>query len=551
MPNTTTVGRYLIERLEQSGLQHMFGVPGDYVLDFMDRVVESPIQLIGTCNELNAGYAADAYARLNGIGAVAVTYGVGGLSLVNAVAGAYAERVPLVIISGAPRSSQRMANLRVHHLVTDYGMQLDVFHHLTVDGALLDNPETAPAIIDRVVENCLWHKRPVYIEIPLDMVDANCTRPATPSKHRKHGSDPQALAECVEEASTLLNAAKSPVILAGVELHRFGLAPILLQLIEHMQIPYATTIDGKTVLPEMHPQFMGVYMGALSRPHVREQMETSDGVLSLGVTINDMSSGVFTAHLPEAQFISASMDRIQIKSHYYDHVWIGDFIIALIQKLQPRTYQSSHPRAPYTAKGDFIPKENEPIRPVRFYDRINRFLKDEMILIAETGDAVIGACELHVNEPENFISQSYYLSIGYALPATLGVSLARPQKRPVLLQGDGAFQMTAQELATLLKQRCRPIIFLLNNDGYVIERMIHDGPYNNIPRWKYNRLPDVLGEGALSLEVKTEGELEGALAAAEEAPDRLVFIDVHLPSNEGCAALNRLCTDLRKLQKHG
>ena len=171
-----------------------------------------------------------------------------------------------------------------------------------------------------------------------------------------------------------------------------------------------------------------------------------------------------------------------------------------------------------------------------------------MILVAETGDAMFAASELNVNEPENFVSQAYYLSIGYALPATLGLCLARPDKRVVLLQGDGSFQMTVQELSTLLHYNCHPVIFLLNNDGYVIERLIHDGPYNDIPQWNYHLLPHAFGGKALCYEVKTEGELEHALDNAGRNQDKLVFINLHLPPDEGSAALQRLCTELRKLQ---
>ena len=545
---TTIVGRYLISRLEQLGLAHIFGVPGDYVLDFMDRVVESSIRLIGNCNELNAGYAADAYARLRGIGAVCVTYSVGGLSAINAAAGAYAERVPLVVISGAPKTTQRLANIRMHHMSSSYDMQLEMYRRITIDAVRLTNGLTAPEEIDRVLHACISECMPVYIEIPVDVVDMQCRAPTPMIFGAQRQSHAAALQECVRESVAIIDASERPIILAGVEIHRFGLADALLQLVEKIEIPYATTIDGKSVLPEMHPQFVGVYMGGLSRDAVRNQMEQTDGLLVFGAMSTDINTGGFTAKLPEDHTIRASKDRVQIRNHYYDQVWLGDYITALTDALKPRSYLSSHPRNPHVVQGEFEVQADQPLRVPRFYNRLNRFLTDDMVLLAETGDAMFAASELHIEEPENFISQAYYLSIGYCLPASLGVALAKPQKRVVLLQGDGAFQMTAPELSTLLRHGCNPIIFLLNNDGYVIERLIHDGPYNDIQRWSYHLLPQAFAGDAVSLEVRTEGELEQALACTAEHPDKLIFINLHLPPDEGSEALTRLCAKLRELQ---
>jgi len=543
-----TVGRYLLLRLEEAGLEHMFGVPGDYVLDFMDRVVESRIRLIGNCNELNAGYAADAYARLKGIGAACVTFGVGGLSILNAASGAYAERAPVVFISGAPRASQRIAGTHMHHTLPSYQLQLEIFARVTVDSAQLTNPHTAPDEIDRVLVNCLSERLPVYIELPVDMVDAPCRAPVALDFHRPHGSHALALQECVREIAAMIDAAQRPVILAGVEVHRFGLGEALLRLAEKTGIPYATTIDGKSALPEKHPLFIGVYMGALSRDAVNAQVESSDGLLCFGAMSTDINTGGFTARLPEQNMVRAHKDRVRISSHVYDRVWMGDLIEALTAQLGPHSCTVDHPEDPHAVRGDYTADSSAPVRVARFYDRLNRFLRPDHLVLAETGDAMFAASELYIGDPEGFISQAYYLSIGYALPATLGVCLARPDKRAVLLQGDGSFQMTAQELSTLLRQHCNPIIFLLNNDGYVIERLIHDGPYNDIQPWRYHALPAAFGGDALSLEVRTEGELEAALTAAGENTDRLVFINLHLPPNEGSSALERLCTALRQLQ---
>lgn len=549
--STTTVGRYVIQRLEEAGLRHLFGVPGDYVLDFMDRVVASDIALVGTCNELNAGYAADAYARLNGIGAVCVTYGVGGLSVLNAVSGAYAERVPVVFISGAPTSAQRRAHVHMHHLTTTYDMQWKVYQNVTVDSAQLTNPLTAPDEIDRVLANCLFSKLPVYLEIPVDMVDAPCRAPAPLVLEGERVSDTAALNECVEEVVAMLHSAATPTILAGVEVHRFGLSKCLLQLVDKSGIPFATTLDGKSVLPEEHPSFLGVYMGALSRDAVKDRVEHSDALLTFGAMATDINTGGFTAHLPEANTVRANMEKVQIRSHYYDRVWLGDFIRALTEALARRDYPTSHTTNPHEVSGEYRPEPDRTLRVPRFYERMKHFIERGMVLLAETGDAMFAASEIYIEEPENFLSQAYYVSIGYCLPGTLGVCLARPDKRVVLLEGDGAFQMTAQELSTLLRHHCNPVIFILNNDGYLTERLIHDGPYNDIQSWNYHKLPEAFAGDALALEVRTEGELEAALQAARGHPDQLVLINLHLPRDEGSEVLSRLGREQRRLQTGG
>ncbi len=439
----------------------------------------------------------------------------------------------------------------MHHLATTYEMQWDVYRKVTVDSAQLINPVTAPDQIDRVLGNCLFEKLPVYIEIPVDMVDAPCRAPTPLELNRKRVSDSPTLDECVEETAALIRSAETPTILAGVEVHRFGLADHLLKLVESSGIPFATTIDGKSVLPERHPSFIGVYMGALSRDAVRSRVENSDALLTFGAMSTDINTGGFTARLPENNTIRANMEKVRIRNHYYAHVWLGDFITALTAALEHRLYPSPHPRDPHGATGEFIAEPGRPLRVPRFYERIKRFIDKGMILVAETGDAMFAGSEVYIEEPENFISQAYYLSIGYCLPATLGVCLARLDKRVILLEGDGAFQMTAQGLSTLLRHRCNPIIFLLNNDGYVIERLIHDGPYNDIQQWNYHKLPDAFGGTALSLEVRTEGELEAALAAARANPDKLVFINLHLPRDQGSEALDRLGKALRRLQTGG
>ena len=552
MNENYTVSRYLLSRLQQIGIKHLFGVPGDYSLDFLDEVLASPIRWVGNCNELNAGYAADGYARLNGVGAAVVTYGVGGLSILNAVAGAYAEHVPVIIINAAPPARRRESGAMVHHLVSNYFLQLDIYRKITADAALLVDPKTAPDEIDRVIRNCLAQKLPVYLELPADITRAPCRAPGELLPAASLSSNQESLAECIAEAAALLNNAKHPLILAGVELLRFGLGNETLRLVETVEIPFATMLSSKAVLPELHPQFVGIYQGGWSKETVRRQVEDSDCLLSLGAWMTDMDTGLFSIQLDARRMISVGKGQVRIGSHYYHEIQLRDFIRELAPAVQPRSYQASHPAGAYRAKQAFVPAADCVLTAPRLYECLNYYLDDQMILLAEPGDAFCAAPEFDIEEAENFIVQAYYCSIGFCTPAALGVALARPGKRPFVLSGDGAFQMTAQEVSTLIRERCPGVIVIINNDGYLIERKLHqDGSYNDIQRWQYAKLPAVFGDESfvIGLRVTTEEELQQAMRTAVSAKDKLVFIEACLPNRDCSAGLDRLGQTFRQSQQ--
>jgi TPP-dependent 2-oxoacid decarboxylase len=547
-----TVSGYLLGRLREVGVRHLFGVPGDYVLDLLDEVVAGPIQWIGNCNELNAGYAADGYARIGGVGAAVVTYGVGGLSILNAVAGAFAEHVPVIVISGAPPARRRESGALVHHLVSNYFLQLEIFRKVTTDATILTDPETAPDEIDRVIRNCVVRKLPVYLEVPADIARASCRPPRELPAPEPVSSDEDSLAECVSEAADMFDRSDHPLMLAGVELLRFGLGSEALHLVETAEIPFATMLSSKSVLPELHPQFVGIYQGGWSREEVRRQVEDSDCLLSLGVFMTDLDTGLFSVNLDNRRMIAAGGGQVRIGNHYYRQIQLGDFIRRLAPAIRPRSYLASHPAESYQPKKPFVPESSCVLTAPRLYQCLNHFLDDSMILLAEPGDAFCAAPEFQIEEAENFIVQAYYSSIGYCTPAALGVALARPEKRPVVLTGDGAFQMTAQEVSTLIRERCPVLILIINNDGYLIERLLHeDGPYNDIQMWQYSRLPEVFDNGshAVGIRVTTEEELERAMRTAAKERNKLVLIEACLPNRDCSEGLKRLGETFRKAQQ--
>lgn len=540
----SSVASYLLARLKEAGLGHAFGVPGDYVLTFLDRLIASGIEFVGTCNELNAGYAADAYARINGIGCICVTWGVGGFSAMNAVAGAYAEQVPLVVLVGGPRTTQRRSSMLLHHGVGDFGTMKRAYETITVASAVLDRAADAPQRIDQVLARLMAEKRPVMIEIPADMVDAPCAAPGPLPAAGEPPSDAKALAEGLDEAMALLGRARNPVILAGLELHRYGLMRDFERLVTASGLPVATTLLGKTVISERHPQAIGVYEGYTSRDAVRAIVEGADVLLCLGAWMSDINFGVHSGLLDGKRLILANSGRLKISQHVYEQVWIGD----VVRELSRRLLAGGLAHPPFTKVSDtvgaaFVPEPGRRLTIARLMQRMNAFIGDDTTVIAETGDSLFAAADLVMHHDVAFIGQAFYLSIGFALPATLGASLAAPGRHVLAFIGDGAFQMTAQELSTLIRRGVDATILLMNNDGYTTERVIHDGPYNDIQGWAYHRLPEVMAGGkggGWGTRVTTEDELEAALSRTRGGNRGPRLIEVMLARDDTTEALKRL-----------
>ena len=525
-----TVAEYLLIRLKEIGVDHLFGVPGDFVLGFLNQALKSDLKYVGTCNELNAAYAADGYARIRGIGAFASTFGVGELSAINGVAGAFAEKVPVVVITGSPSTVYFRTRPLLHHTLGDYQIPLRMYERITAASTQLTNAETAPAEIDRVLSACLSRQQPVYISFPSDMVLMKCSRPKAFSFPTPASSDPDALKEALQEALGLLDQALKPVVIGDVELIRFKLQNEFAGFLQKTGFPYVTMMLGKTVLSEHNPQFIGLFEGDRSRDYVRNRVESADCILKLGALMTDFNTGGFTTNLDDAKTISANIRSVKIRHHYYENVFLHDFILGLTESLPHRDPSTLEIQcaADGCVHRHLEPYRPDPLRPLtikRFFDRMSHFIENDSIVIAETGVSLFSAAEMLMPEGATFIGQTFYGSIGYTVGATLGAGMAAQDRRVVLFVGDGSFQVTCQDLSTMIRNHLKPVIFLINNDGYTIERVITDRPYNDIQPWHYHMLPDVFG-GGLGLDVRTEGELEDALGKAARA-DGLVFIEIH------------------------
>ncbi|HNV85519.1 MAG TPA: thiamine pyrophosphate-binding protein [Candidatus Omnitrophota bacterium] len=541
MADPLVIGEYLIHRLYEYGVRHVFGVPGDYVLTFFDRLHRSKIRVINTCDEQGAGFAADAYARLRGLGAVCVTYCVGGLKLANTTAEAFAERSPVVVISGAPGTNEREKNPLLHHRVKDFDTQLKVYEQLTVASTVLNDPETAFREIDRVLGAAMKFKRPVYIELPRDRVTAEGLAGHSFVKPSEK-SDPNVLNEALQEAVKMINAARQPAVIAGIELHRFGLQKLFLEFIEKANLPVVSTLLSKSVIAELHPLYMGVYEGAMGCEAVRKYVETSDCLVLLGAPMSDVDLGIFTARIDPALSVYVTSEKTSIRFHNFENVFLEDFIRGLISSgvTRRRPAEIPHPEMP----PQFHAVAGRKMTVARLFQKLNSFLEDNTVVIADPGDAMFGGADLVIHGSAEFLAPAYYTSLGFSVPASLGAQLADPDIRPLVLVGDGAFQMTGMELGTIARFGLNPIVIILNNRGYGTERPMKDGPFNDIPFWKFSRLPEVLGAG-LGFEIRTEDELENTLNVCRDAKE-FCILDVLIDSQDISPALKRFTETLAK-----
>lgn len=542
MDSNHTISSYLIDCLYKNGIDHIFGVPGDYVLGFYKELDKSPIEVINTGDEQGAGFAADAYARGKGLSAVCITYCVGGLKVANTTAQAYAEKSPVIVISGSPGTNERTKQPLLHHKVKDFDTQLRVFESITVASTVLNDPETACSEIDRVLDAAIRNKRPVYIELPRDMVSVPVKIPEK-KKNLPKETDKNSLNEALVEVVEIINQAERPVIIAGVEIHRFGMQEQLLQLLRKSNIPFATTLLSKSVVVENHPLFLGVYEGAMGRKEVIDYVESSDCLLLLGVFMSDINLGIFTAHIDQEKTISLTSEKLSIHYHSYQNINMDEFLSGLCNSeiRQRDKVDIPHPPEPETP----VPEKGKQISVNYLFQRLNTFIDDNTVVIADPGDAMFGAIDMNIRSATEFLSPAYYASLGFAVPASIGIQLAMPERRPLVLVGDGAFQMSGMELGSAVRFNLNPIVIVLNNCGYGTERPMLDGSFNDVALWDFSKLPEVFGKGK-GFAVHTEDEFETAIEEAKKYTESFSILDVHIEKNDISEALKRLTEALGK-----
>ncbi|ANK95405.1 MULTISPECIES: alpha-keto acid decarboxylase family protein [unclassified Rhizobium] len=538
MGDTYTVGQYLVDRLRELGLGHLFSVAGDYSIEWVNSYVEkSDIQVIEEVNELNAGYAADGYARLKGIGALCVTYSAGSLCATNAIAGSYVEKVPVVLINGAPSIQKTLrfeqTGYSSHHFISGRETDRQVFEYITAATVRIDSPHLAPMLIDYALTQCITERRPVYIELLEDMVDLECTRPSNALKAAPDISDEDSLNQSIAQISERLQNATKPLIWIGVEIDRFGLHDQAERLIRDLKIPYVTELLSKAILSEDDVQFAGVFDGQSSSPYVQSMVKDSDFVLALGVWLTDINDLGWPIDLNKTAF--ASWDTVKYGTIFNAQVSLADLVNGLIDKRLTCKAQSLPAK---TARQAPIVNPTGEITYQGFYDFIQQQIDGNTIVGADASLNYFGSLLLEVGARRGFIVQSSYSAIGYIGPAATGVSLAKQAKQRLLVfAGDGGFQMTAQCLSTQTRFNLNPIIFVMDNGVYGVEQWLADAsvfhgnkPFYNsciLHRWNYSKLAEVFG--CRGWKVDTYGELQDAMNAAKENLNTPSIIQVVVP----------------------
>jgi indolepyruvate decarboxylase len=531
-----TIGQYLLARLSEMGVRYLFGVPGDFNLWFLEQTIKSgSIDFVGCCNELNASYGADGHSRLCGISALATTYGPGELSAMAGVAGAYAERVPIVCITGTPPLGAMKERVLLHHTMADgnYSNMLNCFREFTVAQTRIE-PANARQEIDRVLRTCWIEKRPVYLQLPSDVAGVRTEAAQTPMDLDFPPSDPVQLARAIAKVRDRLLQASAPAFLLDIDAERFDLTQLIMLLAEANGIPMAHLIAAKGVIDETHPLAIGMYRGAASSPKVRQAIEGSDCLITVGARFTDLASGLFTHQLNPKSIIDLQPFALKTSEGSFNAVSAAELLSGLLEQKHRSGFgpvAGSTPIEPAESKTPALEKKEAFTQEV-FWSRMGAFLQAGDVLISDTGIAFFGAANLKLPAGATFIGQSIWASLGYGLPAALGACLAAPERRHLLFLGDGAFQMTAQELSTLLGRDLNPIIFLLNNDGYTIERLIYgaESSYNDLNPWRYGRFPAVVDvrERTLTHCVRNRAELDLALEAASDT-GRPHLIEIMLP----------------------
>ncbi len=517
-----TIGAYIAKRLHEIGVCHYFAVPGDYNLILLDEFLKNEnLEMIGCCNELNAGYAADGYARANGIAAQVTTFSVGGLSALNAIVGAYAEDLPIIIISGGPNTNSEVENQKLHHTTgrVSYGYQRDIFEYATESAVIVKHLEDATYQIDEAIRLCLLKKKPVYIEIPCNLAGLEISHPHKRDFLTAIASDPASLKQAIKSTLELLSSAAKPVLVAGSKLKSEWAIGAFTDLVNKSDYAFASMPPAKGLISENHPNYIGIYWGPVSSPGTAEIVESANVYLFAGARFTDYTTSGFTSLISPAKTIFAGSDFVRLPNVTYNHVMLRDFLEQLAKEIKPNNASLV---AYNRIKQEFAPeppvKKEEPITTRRLFSQVQDILDENTTILAETGDSWFNGIKLNLPEGSSFEIQMQYGSIGWSVGATLGYSLAcKTDHRIIAFIGDGSFQLTAQEVSTMIRYEVHPIIFLLNNGGYTIEVEIHDGPYNNIKNWDYAGLVDIFnaGEGnGWSCRVKTEGELENAIKKA-------------------------------------
>ncbi len=532
----------LLHALKANGAREIFGIPGDFALPFFKVIEESKIlPLYALSHEPSVGFAADAAGRAHStLGVAAVTYGAGALNMTNPVAAAYAEKSPLVVISGAPGKGEAQAGLLLHHQARTLDSQFEIYREITCDQARLLDAATAPEQIARVLHSCRKHSRPVYLELPRDMVQASCGEvPRLPPDDH----DPEALAACVDEVLERLTTASSPVLMVGVEIRRYNLEEKVAELARKLGLPVVTTFMGRGLLAHANAPLLGTYMGVAGDPEITNLVENSDALLLLGVIISDTNFGVSARQIDLRKCVQALEGEVSLGFHVYQEMPLHAVVDGLLERVR------HHPDAEPTPEPKYprgLTADDEPIQPSDIARAVNDLLGEHgtMPMASDMGDCLFTALEM---EHAELVAPGYYATMGFGVPAGLGMQAATG-KRPIILVGDGAYQMTGWELGNCRRYGWDPIVLLFNNSSWEMLRAFQpESEFNDLDDWRFADTAAALGgEG---VRVQTRRELRDALAHAVAARGCFQLVEIMIPRGVLSNTLSRFVNGIKRLRK--
>ena len=532
----------LLHALKDHGARQIFGIPGDFALPYFRIIEQSKILPLYTLShEPGVGFAADASARVNmGLGVAAVTYGAGALNMVNAVAAAYAEKSPVVVLSGGPGKGEARSGLLLHHQAKTLDSQFQMFKEITCDQVRLDDAKRAPADIARVLASCLRNSEPVYIEIPRDMVLLPC-EPVI--RESEPVVDHDALEACVEEILRRLKQARSPVMMAGVEVRRFGLEEKVSQLSRRLGLPIVTSFMGRGLLASHDAPLVGTYMGVAGLPEVTRLVEESDGLFLIGEIICDTNFAVSETKIDLRKTIRALDGQVCMGYHTYANIPLSLLVDRLLVNIEQEEESFSVERQTFSHN---LLADDEPITPTDIATAVNDLMVEhgKMPIASDMGDCLFTAMEI---EHTALVAPGYYATMGYGVPAGLGVQAATGQ-RPLILVGDGAFQMTGWELGNCKRYGWDPIVLLFNNASWEMLRTFQpESSFNDLGRWGFAEMAS--GLGGHGVRVNTRAELKSALDEAVRAQGTFQLIDITIPRGVLSETLQRFVAGVKRLTK--
>lgn len=528
---TYTVGNYILDRLAELGVDKVFGVPGDFNLFFLDDVLaHERLDWVGNANELNAGYAADGYARIKGLGALVTTYGVGELSAINATAGSYAENVPVIHIVGAPSLSAQNSHLRMHHTLGDGDFKHFMRMASEVSAAVAAlHPATAATDIDRVIRTAVIHRKPGYLMLPVDVSTMPATPPSRPLDVDSHVSSPD-IEALFKDAVTDFMRGKSVTVLADIMAERLGAVQDVRALVTETKFPFASLMWGKAVLNETKPNFAGIYVGGLSAEHTRAVVEDAEVLVCAGVEFTDTTTGIYSHQIDFGRVINIGAESTSIAGRHYAPLTMAS-ALNIVKEVSLELGLKGTPFEAPTSEEPLPDITDEALTQDVLWRVLSSNLDEKNTVVVDMGTSFFGMATRKFPRDSRFIGMPLWGSIGYSIPALLGAAMADTDSRGVLMVGDGSAQLTVQEIGTIIREGVNPVVFLINNDGYTIERSIHgvEAEYNDITTYDWSKIPAAFGgtdANTLTLRAATVREFDEACRLAKENRDKLVFIEV-------------------------